>query len=263
MADISDVIQLLAEKVETVIYPDGIDNPSIIGQTVPIYKGWPIRNKLDEILKGKGTAISIFPTESIRPSPVQTYRDYKQVQREVPTITATVLGNTVTIGGVVDAGKAIMVHVGNKPYSYLVLITDTLHTVAQNLALLIPNSSVIGSVITINFSVVVTAKVISQVLCSRELGRQDALFRIIFWCSDPIIRDKIVPPVDIFFRENYQLVLPDGFYCHIFYQKLQYIDALQLQDVIREDLFFKVQYATTSSLFFTEIGHITENISVE
>lgn len=261
MADLHDVLHMLTEQIEKAVYPNGIDQPSVIGKKVSIFEGWPIRNVLDDIVKNGNCAISVYPTESARPSPIQTDRSFKKVERETPLITVSVSGNNVLIGGIAEVGRAIMVFVRNLSYSYVVVEEDTLQTVAQNLALLIPNASVIGTIVIIDNANNVSAKVISKISYVQELGRLDVIFKISFWCPDQQTRSKLVTPVDTYLRINNQIALPDGIYSRLWPMKPTYLDSLQLQGIFRYDLNYKVMYATTNIEKFTEIGDVILNLT--
>jgi len=61
MADLSEVLMSLAEVIGAIIYPDGVEAPSMIGRSVRIYPGWPMPEQLDKDLKSGYLHISIFP----------------------------------------------------------------------------------------------------------------------------------------------------------------------------------------------------------
>jgi hypothetical protein len=263
MADLSDVLNLIYDQVADVIYPDGPLEQSIINQDVTIVKGWPIRNKLDDQLVIGKNIVSIFPTNKERISKVQTFRDWKDVEALPKTLSATIVNdNKVEISGTVSVPLSVMIIIDNAAYAYQVLESDSLNSIAFNLAQIIPGASSSGSTIQVFGSPKIEAKVIGQIIAGRELGRQEREFMISCWCPNVETRDQLFPPIDIFFRENYQFTLPDGFVCHFFYSHSEYSDSFEMQDLFRRDLFIKVMYASTSSKSYSELGETTQNIKI-
>lgn len=61
MADLSEVLMSLATIIGGMIYPDGVESPSVTGTGVRIYPGWPMPDQLDRDLKLGIAHISIFP----------------------------------------------------------------------------------------------------------------------------------------------------------------------------------------------------------
>src|SRR5271156_1747348 len=117
MADLSDVLTALAQQVVQIVYPNGTGNPSIAGVTVTVGPGWPIREKLDDILRAGNAMISIFPEEKERAGPYFE-RTISVANQQPATITAIVSGSTITIGGTVTLPQSIVTIVNNTGYGY-------------------------------------------------------------------------------------------------------------------------------------------------
>jgi hypothetical protein len=259
MADLSDVLNVLVGMVEQAVYPNGTSQPSVAGVDVSIFPGWPIRNKLDDEMKAGRAMISVYPTNKEK-DVTKFERVFQEVESIPATITATVVGNVITFGGVISVPQAVMIVVDGVGYSYQVLITDTLDDIATALSLLVPGSVPSGSTLTIDFNNSLVARIVTQSKAAEELGRQERVFQISCWCNNPTTRSLLAPPIDIFFRLNYRFVLPDGFYCHMFYDHTNETDDLEIPLIYRRDLFFRVQYATTNTQLFTTIASNVLNV---
>jgi hypothetical protein len=60
MADISDVGQALVDFIESVVYPNGVQQPSIIGNGIKTYQGWPTPEELEDDLAAGIVHVSVF-----------------------------------------------------------------------------------------------------------------------------------------------------------------------------------------------------------
>lgn len=260
MADLTDVQNALVGMVEQAVYPNGISQPSVAGVDVSIFPGWPIRNVLDDEMKAGNAMISVFTTNKVK-DVTKFERVFQDVQAVPVTITATVVGNVVTIGGTVSVPQAVMIVVDGVGYSYQVLITNTLDDIATALSLLIPNSIALGSTLTVDYKKSLIARIVTQISAAEELGRQERVFQITCWCNNPTIRSLLAPPIDIFFRLQYRFVLPDGFYCHMWWDNDTETDDLEIPLIYRRDLFFRVQYATTNTQTFTTVADNVLNVT--
>lgn len=260
MADLSDVLETLYQQTITAVYPDGLSSPSVAGVDVTIVKGWPVRNRLDEQMKSGKALVSIFPTNKEKVV-TKFERKFQTVSVSDPTLSAGVSGNTVTIGGTVTVPQSVMVIVDGIGYSYQVLITDTVDTIASALAGLIPNAIAVDNVITITDFHSLNARIATASLAAEELGRQEREFMITCWCPTPAIRSLLAPPIDKYLRINYLPVFSDGFVGMTFYSHTDETDHLELMSVFRRDLYFRVQYATTNTEEFMTIAQPVLDVS--
>src|SRR5271169_736899 len=98
MADLSQVRDTFAQNLNAAVYPNGLMMPSVAGVPVTINSGWPIRTELDRQLQAGSAMVSIYPTEQSRV--VTTFqRNFIPNTLTAPTITLTVMGMAVTVGG--------------------------------------------------------------------------------------------------------------------------------------------------------------------
>ena len=61
MASVLDVSNKLANMIQTIVYPNGINNVSIANVDIAIYVGWPIPKVLDSAMLANKIVVSIFP----------------------------------------------------------------------------------------------------------------------------------------------------------------------------------------------------------
>lgn len=260
MADLSDVLNVLSNMVSDAVYPNGTSQPSVAGVDVNIFPGWPVRNFLDDEMKAGRAVVSLYPTNKEK-DVTKFPRFFQEVSRSDPTITTAIVGNILTLGGTISVPQAVMVTVDKVGYSYQVLITDTLDSIVASLALLIPGSSASGNDLTVQFKNSFFASIAVQVTSAEELGRRERVFQISCWCPTPDIRSFLAPPIDIALQREYRFVLPDGFFCHMWYDHTDEEDFLQVPLIYRRDLFFRIQYATTYSEINTSIENNIANVT--
>jgi len=263
MASLGDVLSVLTQNVTDAVYPNGLLQPSTAGIDTTIISAWPIRNDIDDILKSGKALISVFPTNKVKVV-TKFERVYQDIETTQPTLTATVLGQTITIAGTVSVPQAVTAIVDNVAYSYQVLISDTLTTIAANVAALIPGATSLGTVITLTNPYSVSTTIATAATSALELSRQERVFLIRCWTTDPIIRDNLMNPIDIAFKENYRIVLPDGFYGITWPMESAqaYMDDWEKSLLIVGNLEYKVQYPTTLTNTFTTITSTKQNLNI-
>jgi hypothetical protein len=137
MADLSDVENALVTLCGAILYPNGSGNPSITGYPSREYRGWPTARQLDTDLVAGISHVSVCPAAGysrIEPG----YIDLTPLDVPgVPTLTATVSNETVTIGGMVGAGQLVGAQVNGASYVYALTGSDTLATAAAALVALV------------------------------------------------------------------------------------------------------------------------------
>lgn len=264
MADLSDVLDEIYNRVIEIVYPDGINDPSIAGVDTTIVKGWPIREKLDEAMQAGHAMVSIFPTDNER-DVTKFETDFKPADKTPATIIPIIDDDTIEITGTVSVPQVVMITVNNfhPGYAYQIDENDTLDDIATALAALIPNAVAVGNFIEVPGAFNLTSNIATPFTASQELGRQERVFMISVWAPTPEIRTLLSKPIPIYFRKNYQFVLNDGFYCHLWYDRTKEIDDLQIPLIYRRNITFRIQYATTSTEIFTTIADVSANISVQ
>lgn len=280
MADIADVLAAFNTAITAAIYPNGMSQPSVAllnGKPINcrVAAGWPTPETLDpDMAAGNppGCApiinVSIFPQPGLEKNTTRFPRDWYVQTTNVCSMTATISGLTITIGGTVTATHYVTIHLGNNAFSYAANSNDTLATVAAALQALMaanPNisgSSVLNNVITV--PAVMGGRIIVRTAApgtaSVELERSMKRFIVTIWAPNDAYRvavARIVRPalaaIDFF-------SLPDGYAGELKYESECDIDRSAKQSTMRRDIFYWVEYPTTQTVpsypitsFITEI----------
>jgi hypothetical protein len=270
MADLSDVSTALTTLIAATLYPNGIGQPSVVGVGVKVYPGWPNPGQLDADLRATPPVchVSIFP----RPEERNTTRfapDWKPVSVNTPTLTLTIAGQAITVGGAVPPANNphnAMVFANGKPYVYTVLPADSLASVAAALAALIvvdiAGTSVAGAVVTLpNSARLNGARVGVTGSSMRELRRQERSFQIGIWADTPAHRDAIAGAIDPVLAFTTFLTMPDTSAARLVYKGSAISDQFQKDCLFRRDLTYMVEYATTQTETETQITQEQLNVS--
>lgn len=260
MADLTDVGNALVALAAQTIYPNGIGQASIANVDVRVFQGWPNPENLDvDLLAGKAQ-ISVF----VRPEERNTTRyptGWKQQAAPVQTLTLTINGQQVTVGGTVSTPQNVALLVNRQSYGYAVQANDTLTTIATALAALIPGASSAGAVVTLPSSANVTAaRVGASAQFIRELKRQQRVFQISIWTPTPAMRDTIAQALDVALAAAAWLTMPDQTGARLIYKSSMVTDDYQKNRLYRRDLMYSVEYATTQTTTATQI--IGEQVNV-
>ena len=240
MADISDVENTLVGVVATAIFPGqtylpGAYATSASGIEAKIYRGWPESANLDVDLGNGYSHVSIFAEQGVSRLTTRYPLEWRISTLNVPTVTATVSGQTVTLGGTAGVNQVIGISWGvgslHTGAAYALLATDTLASVAAGLAAAITGATSSGPVVTLPSTCIAPAAyVVSDQLATMEIRRQTQRFRISCWCPTPAIRDTIASSID-----NALAGLIDA------YGNLT--EFIQLSDAAQSSA--RIQYATT------------------
>lgn len=265
MADLSDVVTTLAKLADAAIYPNGDAQASISGAGVTIAPGWPVPKQLDAIIAAGNAMFTVYPMPGMD-SNVTRFLGEEPAALASPTasLTMTVSGNQVTIGGGVKAGEAAFIAVNRLPYSHQVVATDTLASIAAALASVIPGATVAGSVVTIGGSVFEVDAAVSMVVpLQEEIARQRRVFMLITWAPTIQARDTIASGVDIAFKAipGRRILLPDSSYGILIYRGTLQTDDLGTRRIYRRDLRYEVEYATTQQSTSNTITNVQSTLT--
>ncbi|MFC6520130.1 hypothetical protein ACFQAT_10455 [Undibacterium arcticum] len=139
MADLTDVGSALVALIAQTVYPNGTGQASVANTGVRIYQGWPNPQQLDADLKLGICHVSVYPRTEER-NVTRYSKDWQQLSVNTPTLTLTISGQTVTVGGTVPPAnnpQNVTVLANRQPYIYAVQVADTLTSIATALATLI------------------------------------------------------------------------------------------------------------------------------
>lgn len=266
MADISQVRDALKLLCVTAVYPNGITQPSVADVTITCASGWPEpgEKQLDAILAAGNAMVTVYPIAGMDANTTRFLAQMEVLTTIPPAeLTLTVSGNKITVGGTIKAGEAACANVNYLAYSYGVLSTDTIDTIAAALAAKIPNATASGAVITITQVFEIIASVSVPVSMQQEIGRQTHMFMITSWCPTPVLRDLIAPAIDVFLKQqfNKRILLQDNTLARLIYRGTVDTDHLAKQNIYRRDLRYEVEYVTTSQETDNTVTNFATSIS--
>lgn len=207
MADISIIERGLVGLVASYLFPGvtylsgSFASCAAAGLPVKVYRGWPSANELDNDLTAGKAHVAVFPESGMVRLTSRYVPIWRQITDNAPTLTATVSGLTITLGGTVSAGQVIGVQYGRgtniSAFSYRALSSDTLPAIASALAADIDGATSISAQIMLPPTCVNPAVlVVSDQTASMEVRRQEQRFRISCFTPTPLARDAICSAVD-------------------------------------------------------------------
>lgn len=247
MADVSEVSDALVDVMVQAAYPNGADQPSVAGCGIDVYAGWPEPETLEAKLKAGNGRISVFPRPGERVT-IPLSSAWQTLSIHPPSLTATVEGATVVLGGTVRVPQTVALLVDGADFVYAVQASDTLQDIAVALTKQIqvkrPASSA-GAVISIPDAHPLIARIGTTGTSIRELRRQQVTFQITVWAKYHEQRDRVAAVVDPALAALCRLNLPDGTTGTLRYRGSVQSDEWQKQRIYRRDLFYDVDYATT------------------
>lgn len=267
MADLSDVGNALVAFAAQTLYPNGTGQPSVAGFGVRVYQGWPNPQQLDDELKAGIAHVSVYPHPEER-NTTRYSKDWKQLWISSPTLTLTVAGQTITIGGTTPAANNphnVAVVANGRSFIYVVQITDTLTGIATALAALIavhiPGTTSAGAVITLPGTARISAARVGVTgTMIREVRRQERLFQVSIWTDALDHRDAVARPLDVALAATQFLTLTDQTAARVIYKGSTVTDQYQKDKLYRRDLLYTVEYATTQTTGATQI--ITDQMNI-
>lgn len=263
MAGLADVSNALVALIAQIAYPNGTSQPSITGQAIKVYPGWPVPAVLAADLKAGKAHISVFPTatEKIIDSAVSEWREFTA---PAVTLTLTLSGQTVTVGGSVSTPQNAALVVDGKGYVYGVQAGDTLASIATALAALVSvdqTATSAGAVVTIPGAKAMSPRVGGAGSSIRELRSQSRVFVISVWANCFDARDPLADAVDAALSSTFHLTLPDGMTATLRYQSSRQDDSGQKEGIYRRDLLYAVEYSTTEIRTDAQITVTETNVS--
>ena len=262
MADVSDVENALVALVGAILYPSGT---SAVGLPLRIYRGFPSAHQLDSDTAAGTAHVTVFSAPGFSRI-TGGYLDGATTTPGTVTITATVSGSAVTIGGTCGAGQLVGVIVDGVPYAYACLSTDTPTSTAAALAALVGGgvitdgsgnpinglttegyATVSGSVITFATNRPVIVRVGASGTTLTAARWQTQAFRITTWAPTPASRDAIVSLLDAQLSGTRFITLPDGQSARLLWHNTTSDDVPQKEQIWKRDLLYTVQFATTQT----------------
>ena len=268
MADLVDVENSLVALISQILYPNGTGQPSLTGTPAIVYAGWPAASRLDAdlLLLSQGQAggkihVTVFPDRHER-NTTRYMRKWQDTVQPVQTLTLTVSGQQVTVGGTVATPQNVMLMVGYQPYAYAVQATDTLTSIATALASLVAGATNTGPVITLPPSSNLTAaRVGASGQAVKEIRRQERVFRVTVWADTPARRDSTTQAIDVVLADTKFLIFPDSSAGRLIYKSTWVDDMVSKAILYRRDLMYSVEYGTYQVATTTQITQTQLNVS--
>ena len=248
MADLSDIENALIGRLVSILYPEGLDQPSTVGATCRIYRGWPSPASLNNDLSAGIANITVFPA-STPDEILPRYFDQTDIAPVRPRLSATVANNSVTLSGTADAGQTVGLLVDNLPITYRTADADTPDLVAASLAAAVSAVRVAtysGATITIPGARTMVVRIATPAKVIRQLRRQRKELQISCWCPTPALRDKLCATIGPGVTESQFISLPDGSQSHIVFSGNHVFDQSQNASLYRRDLSYFCEYSMVS-----------------
>lgn len=276
MADLSDVANALKSLALTALgTPSGGGTSTIVNANITIGNGWPLPATLDQIAATAGASIpqaliSIYPVPNSYRNTSRYPARWKELSRPSATLTIVASGTTLTIGGTAPGlsgpaqNVAALVGFGSgiRAFVYQTTTTDTLDTIATNLAALInaaTPASAAGAVVTISNSYSLVGRIGVTGIAIRELNRQAQMIDLHIWAPLPALRDQIGAPLRQALGEaNVNgclgwITLADGSAMRIRNGSDQWLDDPEKAGIYRRCIGTECDWATTETMAGAEI----------
>jgi hypothetical protein len=249
MADQSDVETALAAAVAAALYPNGTAALPTVAATCRIYRGYPAPQALDADLVAGIVNVTVFAA----PHPPQDTTRYPATWRVpaviLPSLTATVLGTTVSFDGTPAPNQIAGVAVDGRSFSYAVQSTDSTALVAASLAVPMRAAGVrvqvSGASLTCPGAGHVVARIVQNQAAIRETRRQRQEFGVTCWCPAPMLRDQVAAAIDSALAAIAFLTLADGTGGRLTHAGGSTTDQQETASLYRRDLVYAVDYPTT------------------
>lgn len=262
MATLSDARNALASLASAALYPNGTGHASAVGVTVTVVPGWPIPKQLDDIIAAGNAMVSIYQNGNMGKNTTRFLGDDDaQTVIPAPNISLTISGNKVTVGGTIKAGEAPTLKVNYAPYSYSILASDSVDTVAAALAAMIPGAAVSGPVITLSQVFDIEGAISVPVTVQQEIGRQAQVFMITAWNPTPDVRDSVCATLELALKRQPRIVMPDNTWARLLYRGTIEHDTLQKQRIYRRNLLYEIEYALTEAVTTNTVTNLGVSIT--
>lgn len=249
MPDLADVEDEFVRLVVNALYPNGTDEPSVLGLLCRVYRGWPSSGTLNLDLQNELVNITVSPDTDLGFTTTRYTLEW-DTPRTSPTLEASVDHNTVTLMGTASSDYVCGVLIDNASYIYRVRTGDTPAIIAANLAAMVRSTRpahLTGTQFTVPNALRVVARVTAIGSRSREVRRQTRDIRVITWCPTPESRDQAASAIDHALARLSFLSLADDMKARILYKGTAVYDQAQNSKLYRRDLIYAVEYPTVLS----------------
>lgn len=247
MADLSDVEASLVGSVTDIVYPNGLEAPSVTGQPVRIYRGWPLLGPLGNDMSAGVANVSVFAVPGATHNTTR-WAPVASMSAGAVTLTVSVSGASARFGGAAGPGQVAGLLIDNQPFVYRGQAGDTPALVAAMLAQAVQTQRACwlsGTTVSVPGLSAIVARVVADGSSVTEWGRQVQGFRISLWCPNPMVRDTLCSVIGGALAAVSFLTLADETSGRIRYRSTASFDDDQDAQQYRRDLVYDVEYGTT------------------
>lgn len=248
MADLSDVESALVAAVTNAVYPNGLDQSSVLDKPVRIYRGWPLTSPLDADLAAGVSNVSVFPLDGATRNTTR-WAPLISSTAGMVTLSVSTAGASATFSGVGGEGQLAGLLVDGAPFVYRGKAGDTPALVAAVLADAVRQVRpcwLSRTTVSVPGAVKFIARVVCDGILVTEWARQEQGFRVSTWCPTPALRDTLCTAIGGVLASTAFLTLADGTSGRLRYRSTTSVDEAQDAHLYRRDLVFDVEYGTTA-----------------
>jgi hypothetical protein len=263
VADISQVTALLATMVTAAVYPNGATAPSVTGNPITIFEGWPLQQSLDAAITAGQSQVSVFPTRMNTSHVFQVLNEDYLIVPPVHglTITGVSEDGTVTVTGTPTTGEFLTIIANGIALSQTGPDLPTiLNAIATQAAPNFPGVTVGSGSIQFPTSFSLKARIGAPATKGRVTHRQRAGIMVTVWSPNNADRNTISIAVDVALKQVNRLTFPDTSEGVLVADRFEQIDAIEPASVFRRDLCFTCEYATLFEYQAVEITSFTLNL---
>lgn len=246
MATLDDVEAALVSVSRSALYPNGLQQPSIVGAACKTYRGWPVAASLETDLKAGTVNVSVFTRPGVFSLRTRYLPKWKSIPVPDATVSAIVNDNTITFSGVADTACTAGIIVNRLMRTLMISAGDTAAQIAAAFGSEIPGSSVSGNVLTVQ-SGPVKCSILPYGKSIREIRRQNQGFQITIWAPSVSLRDRVTAAIDAVLAGDAFIDLPDGTVGRVQYGGAPVNDSSSRDGLWRRDLFYAIEYGTTET----------------
>ncbi len=248
MADQAAVETAIAAMVANALYPQGTAAPSVTGDLIRIYRGYPAAPALDADLAAGALHVSVAAAGVVK-NVTRYPRIWQAVTPVSATLSVAVSGQSVSFAGVCAAGQLAGVIVNGSVFPYAVQGNDTPSTVASNLSAALREAGWLvgyaGAMLSVPGADRLSARVVNGAGALQEIKRQLQDFKISLWCPDPRSRDAVAALIDEAMADLKFMPLSDGSSARVIFAGSETVDMSADATLYRRDLVYSAEYPTT------------------
>jgi hypothetical protein len=211
MADESQVEAAIVTMLSAILYPSGTSQPSLLNTGINIERGWPTEADVRAAVKTNLVLIRVHAVGGFSKDETRFPRSWLDQPVSANTLTATLNGFAVTFGGTPAVGQFIGVTSAEVGYAYAVASSDTLVSIASNLAAEIPGANASGAILTLPTAATLPVVTLTEAGNSMlEPARAVQIFAVATWSPTPALRDSVMQLIFPQAVSTYRLVLADA-----------------------------------------------------